>query len=159
MSIVARRIILPFVSIVVLWAVVVLAVSFSVETLFGIGVSERLTPFSNVHLMEEASEGTYDPLADWLFLAFRAFVALAAFGVGTAFAAAGASGRQLLVAVVPAFLAIVLMLTLLSYAWDGSYPHTMRMAFFVDLLMCVGGSAAGLALGSRLKWPGRATDG
>jgi hypothetical protein len=153
MSVLVRRIILPFVAIAILWAALILVGSLSVEAIFGAGVSERMTPFSNVHLMEEALDGTYDPLSDWLFLAFRALVGLVAFGAGSAFAAVGAGGRQLAVAIIPALLGVALLASLLGYVWEEGYPHNMRMGLVVDLLMCAVGAAIGFAVGIRLKRP------
>jgi hypothetical protein len=159
MGVIVKRIVIPLAAIVVLWLVVILGSSLSIEALFGIGVAERLTPFSNAHLLEEAAEGTYNPLADWLFVTFRALVALVAFGLGTVIAAFGARRKELALAIVPSLAGIALMAVSLSYVWSESYPSTMRNAFLIEVLMCIGASIIGLAVGSSLKSRGVATDG
>ena len=159
MSIIVKRIVIPLAAIVALWMVVIPASSLSVEALFGIGVAERLTPFSNAHLLEEAAEGMYNPLADWLFVTFRAVVALIAFGLGTVIAAFGARRKELALAIVPSLAGVALMSLSLSYVWSESYPSTMRNAFVIDVLMCIGASIIGLAVGGSLKSRGVATDG
>jgi hypothetical protein len=42
--------------------------------------AERLFPFSNAHLLEEATEGLYAPLSDPLFVSFWLLVAICTFG-------------------------------------------------------------------------------
>lgn len=42
--------------------------------------AERLFPFSNAHLLEEAMEGLYTPLSDPLFISFSLLIAICAFG-------------------------------------------------------------------------------
>lgn len=64
-----------------------LALAATAYVLFGIAgemmlgqEAERLFPFSNAHLLEEAMEGIYSPLSDPLFLSFSLLIAICAFG-------------------------------------------------------------------------------
>src|SRR5690349_18428156 len=75
-----RRFVLPLAIVVVLAPLMHVVFGAVGEYILGSLNAERLFPFSNAHLREEALEGAYAPLGDPLFVMFSLLVALGAFG-------------------------------------------------------------------------------
>jgi hypothetical protein len=159
MNSIARRIALPFVAIVVLWVAVTLVATSSAEALLGIWFAERLTPFGNAHLLEEASEGSYSPITDPAFLLYAVALAAIVFGCASYFAAIGVPRAQRFYASIPSLTALLLLAWLLRYVWSASYPSPMRLAFIFQLGACLVASCTGLLLAWRRNTHGTADGG
>lgn len=144
-----RRIAMPLAAIALLWLTAMIAVSVSLEVAFGPDVQERFSPFLNVHLMEEALEGSYSPLTDAVFWACAILVGLLVFGSVAFFVAKRETQPRFWVAVAPSLLAVAALGLRFHFVWNETYPSSMRVAFVGQLVIYVTCALAGLGLGAR----------
>lgn len=149
MKIALRRIIAPFILMSVLWLIVVFALESCIEALVGPFQSERMTPFNNAHLLEEAAEGNYSPAADPVFLVSTALTALIAFGVATLFAAWQASRGQAVLAAIPSVVGISILILPAMLGRGENYPLAMQHAAIIAFVAYAVASLASLFVGIR----------
>jgi hypothetical protein len=148
MNVAIRRIVVPFIATIVLWAVTTLVLTSGFEIILGHEWAAGMTPFSSVHLREVALEGVYSPLADVAFIVHAVLVGLLVFALVT-FLTAKREGRpHLLLAILPAFLGIGAFALWFRFVWDENYPFSMRIAFVVQLVIYVCCALAGFVLAS-----------
>ncbi|WP_146151783.1 hypothetical protein [Ahniella affigens] len=127
----------------------------AVDASFGPYAAERLSPFSNAHLLEESLDGSYAPAADPLFLLSTVVVgALAFFGV-FAWAARGADRSGFALAGFALGGLLVLVACLLRFAFDSEYPAGMQFAVLVRLGVFAGLGLLGLFAGHKPAVHGR----
>lgn len=138
---------MPFAAITLLWLAVMIAVSIGLEVAFGHDVEERFSPFLNVHLMEEAFEGSYSPLTDAVFWIGAVFVGSLVFGSVAFFAAKQATQPRFWIA--PSLLAVGALGLQFHFIWNETYPLSMRVAFIGQLVLYVGCALVGHGLGAR----------
>lgn len=148
-KVLVKPIIISTAGIAALWMIVVLVLGFGTEVIFGDSAAERLTPFANSHLLEEAGEGSYSPLNDPLFIAYTMGTAIAVFGIPTFYLA---SRRYLSrrVAVVPAMVVVLIIAVLWRYVWAEGYPQPMRLGVLFELVSWCGASI--LAAAAATRW-------
>jgi hypothetical protein len=125
-----------------------IAVSIGLEVAFGHEVERRFSPFSNVHLTEEASEGNYSPLTDAVFWIGAVLVGSFAFGWVAFFVAKREIRLRFWLAVAPSLIAVAALALRFHFIWDDSYPSSMRIAFICQLVIYVGCALVGLGLGA-----------
>jgi hypothetical protein len=140
---------MPLAAIALLWLAVVIVVSIGLEVAFGHDVEKRFSPFLNVHLIEEASEGTYSPLTDAVFWICVVLVGSLVFGSVAFFVAKRETQPRFWVAVAPSLLAVAALALRFHFIWNESYPSSMRIAFICQLVIYVGCALVGLGLGAR----------
>lgn len=151
MKVAIRRIVVPFVSIIVLWVVTTLVISFGFEIILGHEWAAGMTPFSSEHLVEEALEGNYSPLTDVAFIVHAILVGLVAFGLVTFITARREGRSHLLLAVLPALLVVGALALWFRFIWEENYPFSMRVAFVVQLMVFVGCAMAGFMLAAHTR--------
>jgi len=139
-----RRVAVPTAAIVALWIACELLAARVVEVFVGPGAGERLMPFANAHLLEEAVEGEYAPVTDPVFLANTLLLAVVAFGAGSCLAGRGVPRVQRLYAAIPSLVTLVLLAWLFRHVWNAGYPSPMRVAFAIQFGACFAASCAGL---------------
>jgi hypothetical protein len=144
-----RQIVMPLAAIALLWPAVMIAVSIGLEVVFGHDVEERFSPFLNIHLMEEASKGSYSPLPDAVFWTCAILVGLLVFGPVAFFAAKQKTQPRFWVAVAPTLLAVAALGLRFHFIWNETYPSSMRVAFVGQLVIYVICALVGLGLGAR----------
>ena len=149
---------MPLAAIALLWLAAVIAVSIGLEVAFGHDVEKRFSPFLNVHLMEEALEGTYSPLTDAVFWICAVLVGSLAFGAVAFIVAKRETQPRFWVGVAPTLLAVAALALRFHLIWNESYPSSMRIAFICQLIIYVGCALVGLGLGAR-SGAGRHQDG
>jgi hypothetical protein len=146
-----RQIVLPLAAIALLWLSVGIAVSIGLEVAFGHDVERRFSPFSDVHLIEEASDGNYSPLTDAVFWLCAVLVGSFAFGWVAFFVAKRESHLRFWAAVAPSLLAVAAVALRFHFIWGDSYPSSMRIAFVCQLLIYVGCALVGFGLGAHAR--------
>ena len=132
---------------------VLLLIAFHVaEAWGGLNVAERLIPFANAHLLEEAVQGRYQPLLDPVFIGFTCIAALLAFGGTAAYVTKNRrnGARIALVSVLGAGIALVLWR---YWIFASGYPWEMRWAFLAQVGMCVLFGVAAIAVGRQYSRP------
>jgi hypothetical protein len=108
----------------------------------------RLNPFSNAHLSEELSLGTYSPLVDWIFLSYTVALSLP-------FAVSGYSAGTLrppmssIVAYSPTILAVALYVWVGMPMLAGVTDLHMLVAFGLQIGCFLIGSGLGIFIGRR----------
>jgi len=98
----------------------------------------RLVPYVNVHLLEEAEEGTYAPWRDPVFLLRLIANTVAPFAVGAW--VAGRINRRAPLAV--SFLGVVALLWLHRQVFTPDFPSVVRAGFVMDLAAIAAVTAA-----------------
>jgi hypothetical protein len=123
---------------------------FSVDAVSGIGVSERIIPYSNAHILEEAYEGHYQPLTDPVFLGGALLIVLFAFGASSYVAVRWA--RVPLRAAVAGAVVATLGLAVARYqVFAENYPTSMRAAYVLQLVLYIATSVAFARFGRSAK--------
>jgi hypothetical protein len=106
--------------------------------------AERLFPFSNAHLLEEALEGLYAPLADPLFVAFSLLVAICGFVPSMFWGGLRAAKSEVWLVWLAAHVATTLLaLTLRPQLSLDTSPSISHAAWFL-LAACLAASGAGI---------------
>ena len=137
MKLTLRRIVAPFVLLVALWNLVTMSVDIGTQIFIGVFEAERITPYSNVHLSEEAAEGIYSPLTDPVFILYISLVGIVAFGFSSFFAAWGASKQELILSAIPGIVGLLILLFPHRDIWFQSYPGSFRNALFIELIIYI----------------------
>jgi hypothetical protein len=148
--VVIRRVLLPVVLMVSLWMMFVAGVTSAVDASFGPYSHERLEPLMNVHLAEEALEGTYSPVEDPAFIAYAVLKAALVFGVGGLYAAFGAVGSARKVAVLPCAVSLGFLWVLFVIATSPHEALSMRAASALQILLFVTAYLAGRSIAFRV---------
>jgi hypothetical protein len=143
-----RQIVLPLAATALLWSAVVIAVSIGLEVAFGHDVENRFSPLLNVHLIEQASEGSYSPLTDAVFWICSVLVGSLSFGWVAFFVAKRETQRSFWVAVAPSLFAMAGLALWFHSVWNESYPSSMRIAFIFQLVIYLACALVGLGLGT-----------
>ena len=110
-----------------LWVAITIAATEGVAALLGVDASERLEPLTNVHLAEEALEGTYWPLRDLAFDLYVLVKAILVFGVGGFIANHGPKAR-VWIGYLPLFVGLALLRHLFVLLVSAGEPWAMRLA-------------------------------
>jgi FtsH-binding integral membrane protein len=149
MNVAIRRFALPLAAVVVLWIAAVITLGTLGELVFGSWEVGRLYPFSNSHLLEEASEGLYAPLSDPLFVLFSLAVAISAFGLSMFWGALKVPRSQLWLVWLAALTGIGLLAVHLRSAFSSEAPASILAGALFVLAACFGASCAGVWLSVR----------
>ena len=104
----------------------------------------RLFPFSNAHLLEEASEGLYAPLSDPLFVLFSLLVATCSFAPSMFWGALRASSSESRLVWSAALTGIGLLAFSLGSELSSQAAPSIRAAALFSLAVCFGASAVGI---------------
>jgi hypothetical protein len=113
--------------------------------------AERLFPFSNAHLLEEAMEGVYSPLSDPLFLSFSFLIAICAFGPSMFWGALRAANPEVWLVLLATLVGSALLALILRPQLSSSEPSSIHhAALFLP-------AACGLAGGAGI-WLARLTN-
>jgi len=128
------------------WVILVAGVGLGAEEFVGYWLADRLSPFSNAHLLEEVDEGLYTPFSDPVFVIHAVVVAALAFGVPTYFLGRRAKREHPLLTVVPALIVISIIAFLWRYVWHEGYPLAMRLACLFELSLYIAAAVTALAL-------------
>jgi hypothetical protein len=147
----AKAIVLWTLGIIALWVVVTSAVGLGAETLFGRWLADRFSPFNSGHLLEEASGGTYSPIADPVFVMHALGIAVVVFGVPTFYLGRGALRHRPLLAAIPALIVTSSVAALWRYVWAEDFPDGMRWGVVLTLGAYVVAAAAAVVLSARHK--------
>jgi hypothetical protein len=144
MNVVLRRFVLPLSAAVFLAPVAYVALGTIGELLLGDWEVGRLFPFSNAHLLEEASEGLYAPLADPLFVLFSLLVATFSFVPSMFWGAVRASGSELWLVWLAALTGIGLLTFSFGPELSSRASPSIRAAALFSLGVCFGAGAIGI---------------
>ena len=155
MKVVIRRFALPLAAAVLLAPAAYVALGAVAELILGNWEVGRLFPFSNAHLLEEASEGSYVPVADPLFVGFTLLVAACSFSPSMFWGALRAPSSELRFVWLAALVGIGLMAFSLGPELSSRASPSIRGAALFSLGVCVGASAIGIwfarVIGSRTR--------
>jgi hypothetical protein len=146
MNVVVRGFALPLAGIMALWVAAVVIGGTMVEAILGGWEVGRLFPFSNAHLLEEASEGLYAPLSDPLFVVFSLASAACAFGASMFWGAFNARKSESWLVWVAVLTGIGLVALYLRSALSSEAPTSISRAALFVLAACLLASAAGVWL-------------
>ncbi len=141
MKCIFRRMIFPFILMLALWTVTTMAVDLTTQELLGVFEAERMAPYANAHLLEEAYEGKYSPISDPVFLIYILSIGIAVFGGGSLFAWWGVAKQHIAIASVPSIIGVAIIILPRRFVWNNSYLQEMQIALFLELFvyaLCTG---------------------
>lgn len=130
-----RRMILPFILMLALWTVTTMAADLTTQELLGVFEAERMAPYTNAHLLEEASEGKYSPISDPVFLIYVLSIGIAVFGGGSLLAWWGVAKQHIAIALVPSIIGVAIIILPRRFVWNDSYPQEMQTALLFELFV------------------------
>jgi len=149
MKLIFRRLILPFILMLALWTIITMAIDLTTQELLGVLEAERMMPYTNAHLLEEASEGTYSPISDPVFLVYILLIGIAVFGGGSLFAWWGVAKQHIAIASVPSIIGISFIVFPLRFVWNVDYPREMQIALSLELFVYALSAALGMFIAAR----------
>ncbi|WP_395005979.1 hypothetical protein [Undibacterium sp.] len=126
-----------------------MAVDLTTQELLGVFEAERMAPYTNAHLLEEASEGKYSPITDPVFLIYIFSIGIAVFGGGSLFAWWGVAKQQFAIASVPSVIGVSFIVLPLRFVWNDGYPQQMQIALFLELFVYALCAILGILIATR----------
>ena len=138
-----RRFALPLAAALLLTPAVYVLFGILSEMILG-PEAERLFPFSNAHLLEEAAEGLYAPLSDPLFVSFWLLVAICTFGPSMFWGAFRAAKSELWLVWMAALTGTALLALTLRPEFSSDAPPSISQSPLFLLAACLVAGGAGI---------------
>src|SRR5688572_2623058 len=111
------------------WPALCLGTWWCAEAMGGQPFAERLSPYANAHLLEEAAEGRYAPASDPVFWAWRLLPTAVALTAGTFVAGRGSRAAAILLA----FLCVIVFAILHREMFRPHAPRPALVALYLEL--------------------------